>query len=86
MNRYMTENEAYKLALSELGLTDEGTYLLAASWNGEYAELELWTEWLRYDCWVDMTRGELVGVDCEPSDEEELEAALAATARADDAA
>jgi len=86
MNKYMTENEAYKLVLNELGLNDERTYLLSSSRNGEYAELELWTEWLRYDCWVDMTRGELVGVDCEPSNEEELESALIAEARGEIAA
>lgn len=83
MNKYMTENKAYELIMSELGLDKENTYLLSAAWNGEYAELELWTEWLRYDCWVDMTRGELVGVDCEPSDEEELESAIAAAARSE---
>ncbi len=86
MKKYMTENEAYKLAVNELGLNDESTYLLSAAWNGEYVELELWTEWLRYDCWVDMTRGELAGVDCEPSDGEELESALTAQARDDGSA
>ena len=80
MNKYMTENKAYEMIISELGLNRANTHLLSAEWHGEYAELELWTEWLRYDCWVDMTRGELVGVDCEPSDEEELESAIAAEA------
>ena len=76
MNKYMTESKAYELIINELGLNRETTYLLSAAWNGEYAELELWTEWLRYDCWVDMTRGE-------PSDEEELESAIAAEARSE---
>ena len=83
MNKYMTENKAYVMIISELGLNRANTHLLSAEWHGEYAELELWTEWLRYDCWVDMTRGELVGVDCEPSDEEELESAIAAEARSE---
>ena len=45
MNKYMTESKAYELIINELGLNRETTYLLSAAWNGEYAELELWTEW-----------------------------------------
>lgn len=83
MNKYMTENEVYTLALNALGLDGKNAYLLGLERHGEYAEADIWTEWLRYDCWVDVSRGKLAGVDCEPSRDEDLEDALDADVRGD---
>lgn len=71
-NKYMNESEMINAAIRELAIDNETVYIVSSETTDEYFEVVLWTEWLRYDCYIDRVTGDLLGVDTEPAEEDDV--------------
>lgn len=71
-NKYMNESEMINAAIRELAIDNETVYIVSSETTDEYFEVVLWTEWLRYDFYIDRVTGELLGVDTEPAEEDDV--------------
>lgn len=66
MTNTMTWYEAVKAVVDYIDLDAEETRVLDLDMGSEYCEVVLRTDWVRYDCYVDIATGEVVGIDTEP--------------------
>jgi len=66
MNNLLNKNEALNAALTQADLTHEDVRLLSCRLDGNFYEMYLCTDWMRYVCYVGAVSGELVGIDYEP--------------------
>lgn len=66
MKNTMTWYEALKAVIDYISLDAEETRVLDVKTDGEYCEVLLRTDWMKYDCYVELATGEVVGVDTEP--------------------
>ncbi|MDD6089503.1 MAG: hypothetical protein SO014_01055 [Candidatus Limivicinus sp.] len=66
MKKLINKYEAIKAVISCTGLDTDDTWVLLIRDDGEYIETVLRTGWMKYDCYVDRSSGEVVGIDSEP--------------------
>lgn len=66
MNNLLNKNEALNAALTQAYLNGEDVRLMSCRLSGNYYELNLCTDWMRYVCYVGAVSGELVGIDYVP--------------------
>lgn len=67
MNNMLNKYDAIETALRYIGLEPENTRVLSLKREEDCCELILRTDWVMYDCYVDVMTGELVGLDTVPS-------------------
>ena len=61
-----SEYEAVRSALHQLRLRTEDTRLIYCRLCGGYYSMELRTDWLRYECFMNASTGEMPGLNYEP--------------------
>lgn len=67
MNNMINKYQAIEAAINGIGLHAETTRVISLKREGDCCELILRTDWVMYDCYVDLSTGELVGLDTVPS-------------------
>lgn len=66
MKNILNKYDLMEAALTGIGLEPENVRVISLKQDGEYCELVLRTDWVMYDCYVDLLTGELAGLDSEP--------------------
>ena len=66
MNNLINNTTALEAALDQAGLEAEGSRLMDCRLEGDCYRLELSTDYMRYELYVDAHSGELLGLDCSP--------------------
>lgn len=67
MNNLLNKTEALRAALEQAGLESANVRMLSCRLNGTCYEIELRSDWMRYECYVGCVSGELRGFNYEPS-------------------
>lgn len=66
MSNMFNEYDAIETAVNEIGLDPESTRVISLRRDGDCCELVLRTDWVMYECYVELFGGELVGLNTEP--------------------